>query len=439
MINMKLKMLVFITWIGTIFPVLGQKLLTIQEAVEIGLSNNYDIKLSRNELEVSSENVTYGNAGMLPSVTGNFNQSNSIQNSKQIQNDGSTRELDNAKNNSMNYGVSLGWTVFDGLGMFSRFESLKEREKLSSIELKRTVVSMVSDVIRTYYSIVEQQNLLNAIDSSILISKERLRTAENRFSIGKASRLEVLNVQVNLNEDESIRLRQLEMVKNLKVALNGLLARTLLLDFDVVREVKIDHEMVLSDLLDQARIHNPTLALVSINKRLAELEIKNVKAGRYPTVRLNGGYNFSESESSLGFVAQSDARGLNYGVTASINIFDGFNQRRNERVAKLRVSSAELAVEQQQNIIETVLTQAFQSYQTNLALVKIEEGNEQIARQNLNITLDKYRIGTISAIEFRDAQQNFIDAVTRFNTAKTQAKLSEVRLKELVGTIDLVQ
>ncbi|WP_237249590.1 TolC family protein [Sphingobacterium faecale] len=416
----------------------AQDLLTVQDAVEMTLANNYDIKLSENDLQVAGENVTYGNAGMLPLVSGNFTQNNSIQNSKQTQNDGNIRELDNAKNNNMSYGVSLGWTIFDGLGMFSRYESLKELERLSSVEAKRTLVTMVSDVIRTYYSIVEQQNLLVALDSSILISKERLRTAENRFSIGKASRLEVLNVQVNLNEDESARLRQLDLVNNLKIALNGLMARPLLTEFDVVRDVKIDQSMVLTDLLSKAAVHNPDLLRVGINKRLAELELKTVKANRYPTVRLNGGYNFSESESSLGFVAKSNARGLNYGVTASVNIFDGFNQRRNERVAKLKIDNADLAIEQRRNVVETALTQAFQSYQTSLALVHIEEGNERIAKQNLNITLDKYRIGTISAVEFRDAQQNFISAVSRFNTAKTQAKLSESLLKELVGTIDFL-
>lgn len=434
---MKYLALFFMTWTSYSLGV-AQDLLTVQDAVEVTLANNYDIKLSENDLLVAGENVTYGNAGMLPLVSGNFTQNNSIQNSKQTQNDGNIRELDNAKNNNMSYGVSLGWTIFDGLGMFSRYESLKELERLSSVEAKRTLVTMVSDVIRTYYSIVEQQNLLVALDSSILISKERLRTAENRFSIGKASRLEVLNVQVNLNEDESARLRQLDLVNNLKIALNGLMARPLLTEFDVVRDVKIDQSMVLTDLLSKAAVHNPDLLRVGINKRLAELELKTVKANRYPTVRLNGGYNFSESESSLGFVAKSNARGLNYGVTASVNIFDGFNQRRNERVAKLKIDNADLAIEQRRNVVETALTQAFQSYQTSLALVHIEEGNERIAKQNLNITLDKYRIGTISAVEFRDAQQNFISAVSRFNTAKTQAKLSESLLKELVGTIDFL-
>lgn len=434
---MKYLALFFMTWTSYSL-VTAQELLTVQDAVELTLANNYDIKLSENNRQVAVENVTYGNAGMLPLVSGNFTQSNSIQNSKQTQNDGNIRELDNAKNNNMSYGVSLGWTIFDGLGMFSRYESLKELEKLSSVEAKGTLVTMVSDVIRTYYSIVEQQNLLVALDSSILISKERLRTAENRFSIGKASRLEVLNVQVNLNEDESARLRQLDLVNNLKTALNGLMARPLLTEFNVIKDVNIDQSMVLTDLLSKAAIHNPDLLRVGINKRLAELELKTIKANRYPTVRLNGGYNFSESESSLGFVARSNSRGLNYGVTASVNIFDGFNQRRNERVAKLKIDNADLAIEQRRNVIETALTQAFQSYQTSLALVHIEEGNERIAKQNLNITMDKYRIGTISAVEFRDAQQNFINAVSRFNTAKTQAKLSESLLKELVGTIDFL-
>ncbi|WP_206366891.1 MULTISPECIES: TolC family protein [Sphingobacterium] len=415
----------------------AQELLTVRDAIAIALENNYDIKLFQNNLKVAQENVTPGNAGMLPTVTGNFTQSNSVSNSNQTQISGEVRALDNAKNNSLNYGVSVGWTVFDGLGMFSRYETLKELQKQGEAELQRSVVTRISDVISTYYTIVEQQNLLSAMDSSIVISQERLRTAENRFSIGKASRLEVLNVQVNLNTDESNRIKQANVVKNLKIALNNLLARDLQQEFQVVREVHIDQSLTLGNLLEQAKSSNPDLILISINRRLAELEEKTIRANRYPTVRLNGGYNFSESESSLGFVAQSKSRGLTYGVTASVNIFDGFNQRRNERIAKLRIENADLQINQTNLQIETEISQAYNLYITNLALVELEEKNEQIARQNMNITLEKYKIGTVSAVEFRDAQENFINAVSRFNSAQTQAKLSETLLMELIGKIEL--
>lgn len=415
----------------------GQEIMTVKEAVEIALENNYDIRLSKNDFLIAQENVSYGNAGMLPSVIGNFTQNNSLQNSTQVQATGDTRSLNNAKNNNMNYGVSIGWTIFDGLGMFSRYDQLKELEKQGDFQLKKVILTRVSDVIATYYTLVEQQNLLSAIDSSIIISKERLQTAENRFSIGKVSRLEVLNVQVNLNEDESNRLRQIDVVKNLKISLNSLLARDLMIDFAIVTEFDFDEGLQLIELLGQAKTQNPDLQIIAINKRIAELEVKNVRANRYPTVRLNTGYNFSESESSLGFVASSSSRGLTYGITASINIFDGFNQRRNERVAKIQVDNADLMIGQQKLLVETSIATAYQTYQTNMALVVLEEKNEKIARQNLDITLEKYRIGTISTVEFRDAQENFINAVSRFNSAKLQAKLSEVAIKELIGQVAL--
>ncbi|MGX1754291.1 TolC family protein [Sphingobacterium sp. NPDC055346] len=415
----------------------AQGLLTAKDAVQIALENNFEIKLSQNDLRVAQENMTYGNAGMLPTVTGNFSQNNSVMNSSQVQANGDQRSLRNAKNNNMSYGVSIGWTIFDGFAMFSRYDQLKELQKQGEFELKKTILAKVSDVISTYYTIVEQQNLLNAIDSSINISTERLRTAENRFMIGKASRLEVLNVQVNLNEDESNRLRQANVVKNLKINLNSLMARDLNVEFDVEREVEYDDSLIYDELLNKAKEYNPDLQIIAINKRMAELEVKRVKGNRYPIVRLNTGYNFSESESSLGFVSSSNSRGFNYGVTASINIFDGFNQRRNERVAKIQLENSGLMIDQQNLLIKTAMSTAYESYQTNLSLARLEENNADIARQNLNITLEKYKIGTISAVEFRDAQENFINAVSRFNSSRLQAKLSELALKEMIGNINL--
>ncbi|MBD1427045.1 TolC family protein [Sphingobacterium arenae] len=414
----------------------GQELLTVQHAVEIALENNYDIRLSQNLLLAAKENKTYGSAGMLPNATADLTQNNSIQNATQLQNSGVERSLDNARNNNLTYGINIGWTIFDGLGMFARFEKLQELEKQGELELKRTILATVGDVITVYYTIVEQQNLLSALDSSILISRERLRTAENRFSIGKAAKLEVLNVQVNLNEDISARLRQIETVKNLKTMLNGILVRDLDIDFTIDTKVSIDRSLVYGDLFERADRFNPDLQIIILNRKLAELDMQEIKSARYPTVRLNGGYNFSRTESSLGFVAQSNSKGLTYGLTASVNIFDGLNQRRNERVAKLQIDNASLQIEQQRLAVKTGLKTAYETYLTNIELVKLERKNEDIARQNLDITLAKYTIGSISAVEFRDAQENFINAISRFNAAQLQAKLSEIQLKELVGQID---
>ena len=185
-----------------------------------------------------------------------------------------------------------------------------------------------------------------------------------------------------------------------------------------------------------AEKQNPQLEAQIINKRVAELELKQIKAARYPTVRVNTAYNFSESQSSLGFVAQSQSRGLNYGFSASLNLFDGFAQNRNEKIAKIQIENSKLNIDQQSLALNSQLATSYQTYVTNLKLIALEEKNEAIAKQNLNITLDKFRIGTITTLEFRTAQLNYVNAKVRYSNAQFQGKLSEIALRELAGNLN---
>ncbi|MDR7210185.1 TolC family protein [Flavobacterium piscis] len=413
----------------------AQEILTIEDAIKIALENNFEIRIAKNNSKINETNVTIGNAGMLPTATASVVDNNSIQNSSQTRQDGTDVSLDNAKNNSLNYGVSLDWTIFDGMRMFARLDQLKELQKLGDTELKRTILVKIGQVNSAYYDLVQQQQQLAALDTTIVISKQRIDLAQNRFTIGKASKLEVLNAQVDLNSDQVALLRQKESYINAKILLNQYLARDPKIDFRVTDLVTVDNKLIFADLLDLAQKQNPVLEAQIINKRIAELQLKQVKAGRYPTIQLNSGYNFTESQSSLGFTSQASSRGLNYGFSASMNIFDGFNQHRNEKVAKLDIENTKIAIEQQNMILNTQLSTAFQTYLTNIELIGLEDNNEEIARQNLSITLDKFRIGTITTLEFRTAQLNYVNAKVRNSNAQYQAKLSEIALKELAGNI----
>ncbi|MDN3673348.1 TolC family protein [Flavobacterium branchiarum] len=413
----------------------AQEVLTIENAVKIALDNNFEIKIASNNLKINETNAAIGNAGMLPKVTATVVDNNSIQNSSQVRQDGTTTSLSNAKNNSLNYGVGLDWTIFDGMRMFAQLDQLKELQKLGDTELRRTILVKVGQVNSTYYDLVQQQQQLAALDTTIVISKQRLTLAQNRFSIGKASKLEVLNAQVDLNTDQVSLLRQKELYANTKILLNQILARDSKIDFKVMDQVALDNSLILDSLQELALKQNPQLQSQIINIRIAELQLKQVKGNRYPTVKLNTGYNFSENHSSLGFTSQSTGRGLNYGFSASLNLFDGFAQHRNEKISKLQIDNTKFALEQQNQILSTQLATSYQTYLTNLELINLEENNEAIAKQNLGITLDKFRIGTITTLEFRTAQLNYVNAKVRYSNAQFEAKLSEIALKELAGNI----
>ncbi|HSI90512.1 MAG TPA: TolC family protein [Adhaeribacter sp.] len=415
----------------------AQEILTLEEAVRIALENNYDIRLSRNNLEIDDTNVSWANAGILPQVDAVVTDNNSILTTRQTQQDGSVRERNNARNANLNYGVGLTWTIFDGFGMFARYDQLQELRKLGETELQQTVLTRVGDVMSTYYDLIQQQQQLRAYDSAILISRMRLDIARNRFTIGKAARLAVLNAQVDLNTDTTNFLRQRELYTNTKTLLNEIMGRDVNTPFLVADSIVIDGSLTLGNLTTLAQQQNPSLRAALINKRVAELGLKQVRANRYPAVGVNTGYNFSRSESALGFATSSTGRGLSYGLSASVNLFNGGLQRQNEKVARILIRNAELEQEQLNLNISAQLTTAYQTYLTNLSLVNLEKSNQEIARRNLEITLDKYRLGTLTPVEFRDAQLNYLNAEVRYSNAQYQAKLAEIGLKEIAGNLNL--
>lgn len=431
----QLYKIVFLFIIG--FSAQAQELLSLEYAVKIALENNYDIKIADNNSKIDATNNNLANAGMLPSLNANFTNNNSQLDTKQTQGDGTVRELDGAKNMNLTYGVGLDWTIFDGLSMFARKEQLNVLEEQGKAELQTAILTRISDVYTTYFDLVQQQQVLASIDTAIVISNQRVTTAQNRFSIGKASKLEVLNAQVDLNSDLSLQLRQQELIKISKIRLNELLVRDTQTDFKVTNEITFEQNIDFNELKATAEKQNPQLQAQILSKKVADLNLKQVRGNRYPTVRITSGYNFTRSEASLGFITQSSGQGFVYGVTATIPIFNGFLQNKNEKVAKYQVENAGLLLEQQKLSLNSQLASLFNSYQTNLELVKMEEKNLEIAKQNLDITLAKFKIGTITTIEFRTAQQNFVEAAVRYSNAQYVTKLSEINLKELAGTLQL--
>lgn len=413
----------------------AQSLLTLEDAIAITLENNFDIRIAKNDLQIDQENVSIGNAGMLPRVNGTITNNNTVLNIDQTFANGNEVEIDGAKNLNLNFGVGLEWTIFDGFRMFARHNQLKELQKLGETELKFNVLTRVSEVYDTYYILVNQQHLIRSLDSIITVSEFRLKTAQTRFTIGKASKLEVLNAEVDYNADVSAKIRLNEQYAISKIALNQLLVRPSETNFTVSDVIMIDASLKLTDLLTLAQEQNPELQMQYINKKIQEYELKQVKAARLPSLSLSTGYNLIRSETPFGFVTQSTGRNFNYGFTASMNIFDGFNQNRNERTSKILLENTQLLIDRQKQTVTAQISSIYQSYLSNLALLEMEQKNEKIARQNLEITLDKFKIGTISPVEFRTAQVNYANAVIRLTNAELLAKQTEISLKEIAGNL----
>ncbi|WP_345949777.1 MULTISPECIES: TolC family protein [unclassified Mucilaginibacter] len=411
--------------------------LTLREAVEIALQNNYDIRLSRNTSTIASNNVTLGNAGILPSVSGNYTASNSIQSTTQTRSDSTVNQITRANNTGSNYGVSLNWTIFDGFNMFATYDALKERNKLGQIRLQDTIQRTVAGLVNTYFDLINQQKQIEALQSVIAISRTQLRYANDRFQVGRVARLDVYNAQVALNTDTAALIAQQQTFKASKIELNRIMSRDPQTEFNVADTIVVDDKLILANIINQAQTQNPAILSANISQRLSELTLKQVRSTRYPQVSVNTGYVWSNSTNPAGFARVQRSNGLNYGLAATINIFDGFNQWRRERNAKLQIDNSKLNAEQTRIEVEAQISNLFSSYLSGLQLIKIGQSSVELARKSLDISLEKYRLGTITPLEIREAQRNYLDAQAVFYNAQYQSKVAETTLKQITGSINI--
>ncbi|HEY8930543.1 MAG TPA: TolC family protein [Mucilaginibacter sp.] len=410
--------------------------LTLKDAVEIALKNNYHIVLSKNNAAIAQNNVTIGNAGFLPQLNGNFSTSSSNQNITQTRNDGTVNKL-HAHNSSTSYGPALNWTIFNGFAMFANYDELKQLNVYGQIQSRDTIQATLAAVIGTYYNLINQNEQLKALKGAIEISRTQLRYANDKYQVGRASKLDVLNAQVNLNTDTANYLNQLQQFKAAKIQMNQLLVRDLQSQFAVGDTIIVDDKLILGDILAKAENQNPAILLAQINKRISEINLKIVRAGRYPQVAVNSGYNIANNKTPAGFTLSQDTKGFSYGLTASINIFNGFNQNRLEQNAKISIDNANINYKQTMLNVQAQISNLYVSYLSGLDLMKLGESNVEVAKKNLEISLEKYKIGNITPLEIREAQRNYLDAQSKFFAAQYQSKSAEIMLKEITASINI--
>ena len=431
----KLQLLSFLVCIS--FSGFAQELLTLKEAVSIALQNNYDIKISRNDLSIAKNNNNIGNAGMLPTLDATYINGGGIQNTRQTPATGPERVITGARSTNNSLGADLNWTVFDGFTMFANYNRLKELQKQGEVNARLTILNTVADVINAYYDVIRQQQLLVAADSAIDVSVLRTNIAKTKLELGRGSKLDVLTAQVDYNTDTSSYLQIKNFLQVAKIRLNQIMVRDISANFSVADSIDVDRGILFSKQAEIAEQQNPNVQNAFINQRLASLNLKAVRGARYPAISLNSGYSRANSTSPTGFNQRFAANGFTYGVTASLNLFNGFLQRQNERNAKIEIETSKLNLGKTKLDVNSQLLSAYQNYATYLDLVKLEQRNVDIAKESLDITLAKYRLGSIAPLELREAQRNAIDAQNRFIEMQYQAKLAETNLKAISGNINL--
>lgn len=433
--NLELKIRVVIVLIVAGGNLPAQEPLTLLQAIKTGLENNYSIQIQENQVEISENNNTIGNAGFLPSVNLNASQNNVYNTGKQELSSGAEREFTGSRNTTLTAGVGLGWTLFDGFSMFINKNQLEIYEAMSNTELRMLVENTVSAIMLNYYGIVQQQKLIGVLYDAVNLSMTRKQLAQARISIGSGSKLMLLQSTVDLNADSTRLLQELAQLKNLKADLNKLLCITPEHTFLLTDSITLNNLLRYDDLISKALAQNTSLELAQKNQAISALNLQNSKSLRYPWLNFNAGYNYSLFSSETSYAKYNRSYGPSFGFTLSYNLFNGFNTNRQIKNAGIDLDMSEILVKETDLGLQTDLYKLYNDYQSNLDVVKLELENQDVARENVDIAIEMYKIGTINDIELREIQKKFLEAQYQLLLSQFQAKLAEIELLRISGEL----
>lgn len=397
----------------TIFPVVqAQKLLSIDDAVNIALKNNFDILVARNDADIAKINNTRGNAGMLPTLqmTGSANYVNNVNSSSTT---------------SVNAGTELAWTLFDGGKMFVTKNKLNEIEALGEIQFKEQVLQTLYSLIAVYYDVVRQKQQLNSINEAINFNRERVKIAQTGFDGGSLIKSDLLQAKIDLNVSLENAINQQFSIDAAKKNLNILLGQG---NGEVVETsdiIPLDYTPDKKELLQKLNSSNASILSFQKQMEIAQLTLSENKSFYLPTVNFNAGYYVSQSKNS--------PSGPQLGGTIVVPLYSSGENRRKTATAKKQLQSAEYDLENLKLQMNTELQNTLTEFENQQQLMQIEKENNELTKENLEISLQRLRLGQTTSLEVHQAQEDYVQSCTRLINFKYNQKIAETKLKQLIS------
>ena len=435
--SMRSKMLLLAMFVLATLVTEAQTTLGLSDYISRGLEQNYSLQVVRNREDIAANNYTRGNAGFLPTITMTNRFGGTVNSTTQNLREGGQVNTDGIHNTSGSAGVNLGMTIFDGFSVQTTYQKLNELKQMGGLNTQMSVENLIAQIVSEYYYYIQQITLYKNLEYAVSLSRERVRIDEQRYLLGASSKLQLLQSLVYLNADSSRYARQREVLRASQIRLNELMASPDLGE-DIIPSdslIVIDENLQYDNLLESVLNLNTSLQIAARNQVISELDYKIIASRAYPYLTLSSGYSLSYNGYESGSMRNQNVRGMNYGLTLGVDIFDGLNRKREKSNALIDIENRIHEYRQVEQNVKADLLTLYYAYQNNLNLIRLEEQNLSVARENLEIALERYKLGNLSGLDLREVQKSLLDAEERLIQVRYLTKVAEISLMQIAGKI----
>jgi outer membrane protein len=430
------KMLVLFLVLSFGKPLLAQQTLTLSDAINIALKNSLDIQFAKNNLSISAISDDKGFAGGLPVVSATITDNEQVVSINQKFSD-PTRDTQrpNVGTNNLTAGVTASMVLYNGNRITATKKRLEEIKGLNQQVLATQIQNTIAAVMTRYYDVVRQQDFLKTIHQSIVASEKRLEVLNIRKESGLANQADLLQAKIDLNAlEQNLQTQQLVIDQTKTDLLNLIFMKPADASILIRDTIVVDNKLLL-DSIRKYMPANPSLLAASQQVKVNEWLEKETEALRYPTLRANTGYNFSNSKSAAGFALLNQSYGPFVGINLGIPIYNGGVSKKQQQIAEINTRNARLQYDNMFFDMETGIVRTFQSYKSNLLQLQTEKKNYQLSSELLDLVLHKFELGQSTILDVKQAQVSFENEGFRLVNLSYAAKVAEIELNRIAGKL----
>ena len=410
----------------------GDTLWTLSGCLEYALEHNIQLRQTRNTYLSGIEDTKQARAALFPSLSASTSQS--------LANYPSSDVTDNNMYTG-SYNLNASMSLFRGGSLSIALKQQKVQNEMDLLSVEETANDIRIAIVQAYMQCLYAAEAVAVNRSNADASKAQRDRAEEMWRAGSISRVDFAQLESQWKSDEY------QVVSAQTSYDEYLLQLKQLLELDIMDGMNlagpdVSEDQILSILPPKSDIYEAALDAMpevergTLSVQAAELEIRQARAGFFPSISLSAGVGTSFMTATGAGTATGSTPGYvsgnqywnnfheNIGLTLSVPIYSNRNNRTALNKARLSAENTRL---EQQSIEKDLLKEVESAYLgavSNQSRYIAALQQEDYARQSYDLTCEQFSLGVKNTVELITAQNELISAQQEVLQAKYMTMLN---------------
>ena len=434
------KFLILLSFPWWLTTASAQEVLTLEDCLQIGISNNLDLNTKKNDITKGKHNISENRARLLPQINAvaafndNFNPPVSVT-------DGSAYGNPYNVTNTLQYNASAGLQLSLPLynkTLYTAMSISKMMDNLNQLSYDKAREDLIIQITKMYYLGQSTAEQISLVKENIGRLTELKNITEAFYDNGMAMEVDVKRVRINL---ENLQVQHDNATAMLEQQLNML---KYVLDYPAEKEIaltNINTESIQQVELSGLSTNQYELQLLSQQTELLEKQKSMIRNGYLPSLHLTGNLMYTAFTDKVYHWFRNNPSNHWYnssgiGISLHVPIFDGLDKRSKERKAMLDIDNAKLRYENALKGMQTQYANATNELHNSQRNYAKQKDNYQLAKDVYDVTSDRYREGISSMTEVLQDEMRMSEAQNNYITAHYNYRIVNLTLLKLTGRIE---